>query len=204
MSIKRILGTVICTTAALSVSAQAKTDVNVPKKLGDKVVALAPVQLSENGVAGFGVSYEQALDKEGIIAFYLPGSIVINTNSESRLGNNAHYNDPMFYLMPGIKLYPTGNQGLTKYAIGPALVFATGQRTEADSYPYYSSYVGYTTHQHSIFGMMVNQSVNVSPSPHLYIGAEFGFGYSYINRLDGINQATTGLVQFSFKIGYRY
>ncbi len=203
MNLKSITAAIICMSVVMSVSAQNGMETKKTNKYAKSVLSLAPVQLSENGVAGVGVSYERTLDKEGIISFYVPATVVLNTNSEQRLGSGAHYSDPMVYVMPGIKLYPTGNQGLTKYAIGPSLVFAKGNRTEADNNPFGYNQT-YITRDHTIIGMMVNQSININPTPHLYIGSEFGFGYSYMNRLDGINQNTTGLVQFSFKIGYRY
>lgn len=217
MIAKLIAASAICMATSLSVFAQQNDgdmDTNVatgrergkPKlKYAPSVVSLAPIQFSENGVVGVGVSYERALDKAGIIAAYCPASIVWNNNSENRLGAGYIYYDPMFYVMPGVKIYPTGNQGVTKYAIGPSLVLATGQRTESTNY-YYSPYStpSVETKTHSIFGMMVNQSININPTEHLYIGSEFGFGFSYLNYMNGEAQSMTGLVQFSFKIGYRY
>ena len=216
MNFKVITTAMLSMCTAISVSAQ--TIAEEPKKekakYAENVLAIAPIQLSENGVAGLGFSYERSLDKAGIIALYVPLSVVMNTNSEQRLGSNAHYNDPMVYVMPGLKIYPTGNQGLAKYAIGPSIVFATGQRTELtpdyNNYYYPNVYAPiylpatYVTRQHNILGMMINQSLNINPTPHLYIGTEFGFGFSYMNKLDGISQQTTGLVQFSFKVGYRF
>ncbi|MCW3121182.1 MAG: hypothetical protein JWQ38_674 [Flavipsychrobacter sp.] len=214
MNFKVITTAMLSMCIAITVSAQ--TIAEEPKKekakYAENVLAIAPIQLSENGVAGLGFSYERSLDKAGIIALYVPLSVVMNTNSEQRLGSNAHYNDPMVYVMPGLKIYPTGNQGLAKYAIGPSIVFATGQRTVIDNpdivfstYPYgYYPPSTYTTRQHNILGMMINQSLNINPTPHLYVGTEFGFGFSYMNKLDGISQQTTGLVQFSFKVGYRF
>ena len=224
MNFKKITTGIACMLTALSVSAQT-TDAeqvvapDAPKKAkyANNILAISPIQLSENGVAGFGVSYEHSLDKAGIISFYLPVSVVMNTNSEQRLGSDAHYNDPMVYIMPGIKLYPTGNQGIAKYAVGPSLVFATGQRTEIDNsslmyytnnyiYPYGQYYPPnlYVTRTHTMLGMIVNQSLNINPTPHLYVGTELGLGFTYLNNMDGVSTGTTGLVQFSFKMGYRF
>lgn len=221
MNFKKITTGIACMLTVMSVSAQTNDAEQVvagdaPKKAkyADNILAIAPIQLSENGVAGFGISYERSLDKAGIISFYLPISAVMNTNSEQRLGSDAHYNDPMMYIMPGVKLYPTGNKGIAKYAVGPSLVFATGQRTDVDNsilayntypYPYYYPYNNmYVTRTHTMLGMMVNQSLNINPSPHLYVGTELGLGFTYLNNLDGVNQGTTGMVQFSFKMGYRF
>jgi hypothetical protein len=110
----------------------------------------------------------------------------------------------MFYLMPGIKIYPTGGFGKVKYAIGPSLVVADGTKTGEIYDPYYGGTNQFISEDHFMLGMMVNQSVNINPTPRLYLGSEFGFGFTYINSLAGINQTTAGLVQFSFKVGYRF
>ena len=206
----KIIAATICFLLLLArASAQTANDVKpAAQKLANNVLSIAPIQLSENGVAGLGLSFEHVLDKGGIISFYLPVSMVMNTNSEARLGSGVHYNDPMYYLMPGVKLYPTSNQGLFKYAVGPSIVMATGKRTEAYFYTANpaSSYAQtvYVSRTHSVLGMMVNQSLNISPSPHIYVGMEFGLGFTYVNRLDGVNQDVATLTQLSFKVGYRF
>ena len=166
------------------------------------ILALSPIQFSENGVAGVGVSYERALDDRDIVSFYVPASVVMRTNNNTdQYGNTYNNADPMFYLMPGVKIYPTGGYGMAKYGIGPSLVLGAGQRT--DNQYVYNGY-DVVTYNRYLFGMMVNQSLNINPTPHLYIGSEFGFGFTYINRENGYNTNTKGLVQFSFKVGYRF
>ncbi len=184
-------------------SAQTKGVEAPAKQVGNNIIAISPVQISENGVAGIGISYEHMLDKGGIVSGYLPVMMVMNTNSEQRLGTGVHKNDPMYYIMPGVKIYPTGSHGLFRYAIGPSLVYATGERTDWN-YTSSSSSSSIKTSEHSLFGIELNQSVNICPTPHLYLASEFGFGFTYLNRLDGINQTTGALVQFAFKVGYRF
>ena len=104
--------------------------------------------------------------------------------------------------MPGIKIYPTGCYGMAKYAIGPSLVIADGRRTNSYYDPYYYSFT--STEDHFVLGMMINQSLNISPTPHLYLGTEMGLGFSYINNVGGVAQGTEALFQFNFKIGYRF
>jgi hypothetical protein len=164
------------------------------------ILSFAPMQMTEFGAAGFSFSYERALDVNSIVAFYVPAMMVFNLNSryDNNTGNTVNSNDAMFYLTPGIKLYPTGGYGLAKYAIGPSLVIGSGQKTGTDNF-------GMTVSQSDfVLGMMVNQSLNLNPSPHLYLGLEFGLGYTYVNQLAGLSQGTETLVQFSFRIGYRY
>jgi len=171
------------------------------------VLALAPVQFSEHGL-GVAVSYERSLDPRGIVALYLPVIATFNLN-------NGTYYDPMtgsykngrqdmmVHILPGIKVYPTGNQGVVRYAIGPSVAFATGEKSDNVFDPSTGMTV-YTTKPHTMLGMMVNNSLNINPSPHVYIGLEIGLGFTYINRVDGLNQDTNGLAQGGFKIGYRF
>lgn len=169
------------------------------ERLAPNIVGFAPIQLTENGAVGFSLSYERALDYNNIISFYVPAILEFRSNNST--ADNIHHSDPMFYVMPGVKFYPTGGYGLAKYAIGPSLVIADGQWTH-DEITYYSTKT--ITENHFLFGMMINQSINLNPTPHLYVGSEFGFGFTYFNRLGGVNQGTDGLVQFNFKIGYRF
>lgn len=169
---------------------------------GRTVAAVGPMQFTENGL-GFCFSYERVLDEAGIVAFYVPAIATWHFN------NNSYYNsvtgkyesahqDFMFYFMPGIKLYPATCFRRSSYSIGPNLVYATGDKSEEISVG------GYRTMNHMMVGMILNQSLNINPGPHVYMGFDFGLGFSYVNRIDGANQNTTGLVQGAFRIGYRF
>ena len=172
-------------------------------KYKPSILAVAPIQFTENGLIGIGLSYERAIDKEDIVAFYLPFVLEFNSgNANSTYSGDPNNPDPMFYLMPGLKIYPTGGYGLAKYAIGPSFVIADGQKTTSSYDPIAGN--KFTVGSHFLIGMMVNQSLNINPTPRLYIGAELGLGMTYIDRIAGVNQVVQPLVQFGFKIGYRY
>jgi hypothetical protein len=175
-------------------------------------IALSPFQYTESGV-GVGLSYERAIDHEGMLSVYVPAI------ASFRLRNND-YNSPYYYgygynnetnylvtLMPGVKFYPTG-MGRVKYAVGPNAVIGYGRRTMYDNYvytPLYSSYPPYYgTYERWMLGMMINNSVNVNATPHLYIGAEMGFGFSYFDNIGGINYGVRFLTQGAFKVGYTF
>ncbi len=174
-------------------------------KYGINVLSFAPVQFTEAGVAGFSIGYERVLDKNGIISVNIPATAVFNFKSTTDYyGTTYNSNDYMYYLTPGVKIYPTGAYGIYKYAVGPSLVVGNGMKTQDTYYTYGTGPIAPVSQSHFLFGMMINQSVNINPTPHLYLGSEFGFGFTYINQLAGVNQGTSGLVQFSFKIGYRF
>ena len=171
-----------------------------------QTIALSPFQYSENGV-GVGLSYERALDPDGIISVYVPVIATWNLNKN----NDYYYNtdnrtNSMYYIMPGVKFYPTG-MGRVKYAVGPSAVIGIGQRVNYDNnYPYGGGYYYNYGQLENRFlcGMMINNSLNVNATPHLYIGAEMGFGFTYFDRINNVNHGMTFLTQGSFKIGYTF
>jgi hypothetical protein len=170
-------------------------------KYGPNLITVAPFQFTENGV-GFSFSYERTLDKEGMISFYVPVITTFNlTNNGYNNNNNNNPNATMFYAMPGVKIYPTG-MGKIRYALGASAVVGVGDKRVDD---YYSSgYYQSVLKDHFLVGMMVNNSLNVNPSSHLYIGLELGLGFTYIDNVDGIRQGANPLVQGGFKVGYRF
>ena len=175
-------------------------------KYGPNLLAVAPLQFTDNGL-GFSFSYERVLDKGGIIAFYIPVIVTFNLNNGTYYNvstgttQNGHQ-DAMYYAMPGIMLYPTGCYGRVRYGIGPSVVLATGEKSSANYDPYGGT--NYQTLTHTMLGMMLNNSLNINPGPHVYIGFEFGLGFTYLNRVDGLNQGTAAIVQGGFKVGYRF
>ncbi len=171
------------------------------------VISLSPMQFSENGL-GLGLSYERALDKKGVIAFYLPAAFTLNMNSTyydpvNGRTTNGHQ-DAMFYAMPGIKVYPTGSFGTVRYAVGPSLVVATGEKSSSHYDPYSGYPSVYRTQSHFMLGIIVNNSLNINPSPHVYLGLEIGLGFSYMNQIGGLNSNTAFIAQGGFRIGYRF
>ncbi|WP_133162720.1 hypothetical protein [Flavipsychrobacter stenotrophus] len=178
------------------------------KNDNSNIIAIAPIQFTENGV-GLAFSYEKGIDKAGIVAYNLPLIATFNLNNNV---SNGDHQDAMFYFSPGIKFYPTSSHGNVKYAIGPSLVIGAGEKTTHSSTylpnpgnpsnPYY--YEQYTTQSKFILGIMVSNSLNINPTEHFYLGLDFGFGFTYINRLAGNNDGLTGVVQSGFKIGYRF
>jgi len=171
------------------------------------VLAIAPLQFTENGL-GFGLSYERSLDKKGYISFYLPAALTFNLNNGTYYNQSTGANqnipaDPMFYAMPGIKVYPTGCNGLVRYSVGPSVVIGDGQKSSA-TYDPSGNATSYYTQDHLVLGIIVNNTLNINPNPHIFLGLELGFGFTYLNRIGGLNQGTEGLVQGGFKIGYRF
>lgn len=173
-------------------------DTRVQKMRKLEVWGVSPIHFSEDGV-GFALSYEHGIDEGGIVTYVLPVAATFDMT-------NTSYTNSMFYFMPGLKFYPTSNKGKVKYAVGPSLVVGGGIVHDYYYYNYYNPTGYYTPYQDQskfLLGVMVNNSINFLPAPHLYLGLEFGFGFSYINQIDGRNNGVSGVVQGGFKIGYR-
>ena len=167
------------------------------------IVAFAPIQITENGF-GFSLSWERFLDKSGWVSFVVPAVLTFNMSEDSYQGTSRM--DPMFYLMPGIKVYTNMNSSRkTKFSIGPSLVIGAGQ---SRTYNYYNSSV--TTgdpgarQSRMLLGAMANIGGNLFPTNHLYMGFDFGLGFTYLNQYDGAAKGVSTLTQMSFRIGYRY
>jgi hypothetical protein len=182
---------------------------------GDNIIALAPLQVAEDGV-GIGLSYERVLDKKGIVSFYFPIVWTFTGDGNDEYGYYGNTTNDLnnVYFMPGLKIYPTGSKGIVKYSIGPSLLFAVGEAyrdygyyapyypSSSSYYPPYYPYTGKTTR--FTFGMMINNTLNVNPTEHLFLGLELGLGVSYIHTEDNVRQDPIGLAQFGFKVGYRF
>lgn len=191
-------------------------------------LSLAPLQYTESGVGG-NLSYERALDPDGIISAYVPfiAAFSLKGDRGGRYAyNNYNYyggyypgdvqkrNSYMLYAMPGVKFYPTG-MGHVKYAVGPNAVIGWGQRKESGylyAYPaYYDPYTSYVapssysaTYSRLLLGMMVNNSLNIQATPHLHIGVEMGFGFTYYDRIGDFNQGSRFITQGNFNMGYTF
>jgi len=161
------------------------------------IIGFAPLVFTEHGY-GVGINWEHSLDKAGWVTINIPAELTWNFSPDPGVSK-----DPLFYLMPGIKIYPnlnSSNKG--KFSIGPSLVFAVGTGTPSQNNGYY---VDPTNHQsHTMMGALAVIGTNLFPTEHTYLGADFGLGYSYINQYNGQADATSVIMQLSLKVGYKY
>jgi len=176
-------------------------------KYGNNIISVMPMQITSN--VGVGMAYERVLDKAGILSFYLPVTVAFNPQATDpvtgiRTGAN---NNPEWFIMPGLKFYPTGGKGVVRYGIGPNLAYITGKRWINDFvYDNMGNIVavdsGWRTR--STLGIMITNSLNINPNAHLHLGLELGMGFSYFNKIGSRNENVAFLGQFGFKIGYRF
>ncbi|MBL7718739.1 MAG: hypothetical protein JNL72_07880 [Flavipsychrobacter sp.] len=182
---------------------------------GSNVVTVALVNLNDEGF-GFGAAYERALDKKGILSFYLPVNVALGglgNYTSSTSGTTSSFNRAIWQIMPGIKFYPTGSKGKVRYAVGPQLSYETGYKEEWQTIydpQTFMSYQRYDKLDVRKLGILVNNSLNMSPNEHMIIGLDLGLGFTYMNKKEDASSGvmrewgTRQLAQFNFRIGYRF
>jgi hypothetical protein len=191
-------------------------DMNRPmnRAYGRNIIAIAGLQMTMESVAGVGVHYERILDKGGIISLYVPVAFsfyrdqATSFNSSMYPQTNYEANRVFTSVYPGLKFYPGGSGRRVSYSVGPS--FALGFGTVYKEEQTYNSTRGTYTQrvtENSAFraGFLVNNGINLQPTPHLYVGTEFGIGINYYdNSRQDYNVGDEPIIQFNFKVGYRF
>jgi len=126
-----------------------------------------------------------------------------------------------FYVMPTLKLYPR-KQGIAKYAVGPQLLFGSGDGTYQDYYQDPVSFMTYTkdiTMNRRQVGFLINNSVNFTIAKAFYVGLDASLGLIYYDNLpkNNYNYYNSNLTQYTtqnsrispafqlnFSMGYRF
>ncbi len=185
---------------------------------GNNIISFFPM-LVNNGGIGLGVSYERLFGKKSFISFYMPFSVTLNSGENDYYyynGGNQPEDQYTYTFMPGVKIYPTGAKGKVRYAIGPSLAFQFGKEYSGVM-PLYNSN-GTVFAQVPVYrdrflaGAVVTNSLNVSPTKHLYLGIELALGFVFYEDYNGYSNTYTfepydmdePIAQFGFKIGYRF
>ena len=172
------------------------------------IISVSPFLFTENGL-GFGGSYERSVDKKGLFAITIPVMVTFDVANSNRIYdyNTGNYKtgkaDAMFYVMPGIKYYPTGSNGKLKYATGAALVLGSGKKSR-DLLNLYGLNETEQVQSHFIAGIIWQNSLNLSLGKHLYISIDAGIGGSFFSRTGGVNTANEMLVRGGFSVGKRF
>lgn len=196
---------------------------------GRTILSIAYLQATDksssdgrNVYPGLGLQFEYMLTPKQNISFYFPMTISFCSLTDE---NNAYPYDKIhthsfFYIYPGFKYYPTGSNRKVSYSIGPSIALGFGRKYNVynpggDPPVDASTYVYPPTTSSAVFktGVIINNGLNMMPTPHLYIGMELGLGFTFysndnINNFElgppGSNNAGAPLVQFNMKVGYRF
>jgi len=179
---------------------------------GKNIISFSPVQIVLTDVeqsspdVAVAFAYERIFNNN-LVAFRLPVSLSMKNN--------------FFYIMPTLKLYPT-QQGIVKYAVGPQLLFGSGDGIYQD---HYQDPVSFMTCTKAIIinrrqvGFLINNSVNFTIAKAFYVGLDASLGLIYYDNLpkNSYNYFSSNLTQFTtqnsrispsfqlnFSMGYRF
>jgi hypothetical protein len=179
---------------------------------GKNIISFSPVQIVLTDVeqsspdVAVAFAYERIFNNN-LVAFRLPVSLSMKNN--------------FFYVMPTLKLYPT-QQGIVKYAVGPQLLFGSGDGIYQD---HYQDPVSFMTCTKAIIinrrqvGFLINNSVNFTIAKAFYVGLDASLGIIYYDNLpkNSYNYFSSNLTQFTtqnsrigpafqlnFSMGYRF
>ncbi len=193
-------------------NSQAKDNEKVVSTYGANLVNFSPITVTDNGVA-VGLTYEHCFGKKATVSFVLPVYYSFNSFNASvdyGYSYNGSYEtrEPqhMLYLYPGIKFYPTGAYGKVRYAVGPSLVVGAGNHYESVG-KIVNGYMQYNSELRDRFllGIMINNSLNINATEHLYLGVDMGLGITYVDKRDGMSRNTTSpLIKTGLVIGVRF
>ena len=185
----------------LSASAQGYRTNNIEKETkapkeaptyGKNIISFSPVQIVFSDVeqsspdVAVAFTYERIFNNN-LVAFRLPVSLSMKNN--------------FFYVMPTLKLYPR-KQGIAKYAVGPQLLFGSGDGTYQDYYQDPVSFMTYTkdiTMNRRQVGFLINNSVNFTIAKAFYVGVDASLGIIYYDNLpkNSYNYYSSNLTQFT-------
>jgi hypothetical protein len=168
---------------------------------GRNLISVSPVHLSERTPTGVGIQYERFVGSSGKLSLNFPLAYSFGQSDACDPTIRAR----VLYAYPGVKFYPAGYKHKVTYAVGPSVALGTGTtncncgETEivaGDARP-----SGYKPV--SEIGLMINNSVNLQASRHLYFGSEIGLGTSLLNTMGGKDMGTDVMLQMNIKVGYR-
>ena len=151
---------------------------------GGSIVSLTIMSATDMGF-GYGLAIETPLNKKGKATLFLPVTLAFMDEPYSFRSTQR-----ILIFTPGIKFYPGKNKRKVRYAFGPHLCIETGnEKRFSRRHMYYTSA--------TYLGVMVNNTLNMFPTEHLYLGTELGIGVKPGG--DG-----TPLAQLNFRVGYRF
>lgn len=195
------------------------------KVYGNNILTISPIHMTNTSATGFGISYERMIGTNNLLSLYLPVCLSFrdegNNNNYAPISNNSNGRSTMLWVMPGLKFYPTGSNGIVRFGVGPSLTFATGTREIINTvYNPQTNTSTSTSNNLNVFvmGVLINNSLNIQATEHFRIGLELGLGIPYYKN-DGAKgyygsnnsyynysspYTNTPLVQFNFNVGYRF
>lgn len=197
-------------------------DILPPTAFGKNMLSVVVLAISEEGM-GVGLSYERMVTRNRMISLYVPFTMCLkgyrNDNTPMEAIGSLNRETMTFKISPAIKFYTSKKNGKIRHAVGPQFTYENGTKevTQFNTVMYapnISVSSGYQRGNVGIIksGILLNNSLNASLYPNLYIGIDLAFGYAFINKIQDLatkqwtdNKDNNGrLMQMNFMVGYRF
>jgi hypothetical protein len=202
---KHLLSLLFLLACSFAAQAQMSSNGKVKPTYGKTILSFAPIQMTNESPAGVGLSFEHFVDKDNRFSLYLPVAFAFY-NDYGYTTHDISKNRVYTYFYPGMKIYPASSNHRVSYSVGPSLGLGIGnqyvQQTIYDPVTGYPSGYRYTEESEFKAGFLVNNGLNIQATPAFYMGLEFGIGIMYYSTHN--NAFDEPLVQFQFKMGYRF
>lgn len=179
--------------------AQQEIPVVKAKRHPTNIISIAPMYLLQS-CFGTSVNFETKIDRGGYVTFI--AQAVGGRDLTMKYASMEHTYDPLFFAIPGIRIYPTSMTGATKYCIGPSLFIGGGRKTtyQVDQ----SGYLSFVTGSRFLGGFIVNNSLNFHIGYRMYMALDYGVGMAYFDHPKDTNHGYVSVQQVSGRIGYRF
>lgn len=165
---------------------------------GDNFIRFYLLGTQHDGGVSIGLDYERLMDEKGSMGLIVP--VYYSFGNSFMESSSSGY----FYFSPGLKFYP-GLQRKVTYAVGPNLLFGKGRYSE---WFWDGSSERRHTVDHTIFGVMIKNYLNVNLNSSFNFSMDFGLGVTYINRQKSSTQVTAEnlgpSITGSFNLGFGY
>ncbi len=178
-------------TAQIGHSSQAEA----PKQARN-ILSVTPIQLIENNY-GLGLSIEHFTGKKQVTSLGLLVFSSFYKNNGEATGTKK--TSQVLYVAPELKFYISKPGKTIRYALGPSLIAGMGEDIISST----SNLTPYSV-QRVLLGILVNNSINICPSPKVYYGFDVGAGFTYVNIKGEYEVGTRTLIHGGLKIGYRF
>ena len=196
---KLIPAILLCATAVGTASAQQPAT-----GYGRNLLTVSPVQVSEMTLTGVGIQYEHFIGSSNKFSLYLPLAYSFGKSDPCNDLVRTH----MLYAYPGFKFYPAGSQHKVTYAVGPSIAVGKGNTNCACVNGGEEVGLEIVTAKEykpiTEIGMLINNSINIQASQHIYLGGEVGVGSSFVNIENGKDFGRDLMLQMNVKVGYRF
>ncbi len=207
----------MCLTISTVAFATVDSDtVSVSHKTGKHTLSVIPAAITYvegvHSAVGLGVGYEYCLQGMPNLSIGLPVMINFSDGSDFysydgiKIYSGLQYRS--FCAMPGAKLLLGKSGKRIRYGVGGSIFYEYGKKPDLSLFS--SSQFDPFGINYSVYGAVINNSLNVYPTQHLAICFNTGIGMAYNTRRNTnsidlpFQWMDNKILQFTLSVGYRF